>query len=212
MHTNVFLIRHGVTDWHHEGKLLGRRDIPLSEEGLAQAARAARALAGLVISEVLSSPLQRALQTADIIGQSFGIHVARDHRLIDFEVGRWAGMPLEEIAASPAYQEFLANPMSTHIPEGENLEQVRRRAVAAIEQALEDNASGDAIAVITHSGVIRVLLSHYMGAPPATYHRIRVSPGSISALSFSHDRPPRVLACNWSVDLIAQLTGRSGPA
>ena len=198
MDTKVFLIRHGVTDWHHEGKLLGRRDIPLSEEGLEQARRTAGALAGLQIAEVLTSPLQRALQTATLIGQEFNIQIARDHRLTDFEVGHWAGMPLEEIAASPQYQEFLSNPLSTHIPEGENLEQVRQRAVAAIEQALEDNPSGDGIAVITHSGVIRVLLAHYMGAPPATYHRIRVSPGSISVLSFSHEHLPRVLACNWS--------------
>ncbi|MCG8421759.1 MAG: histidine phosphatase family protein [Proteobacteria bacterium] len=209
MDTKVFLIRHGVTDWHREGKLLGRRDIPLNADGIAQAQRAADGLVGIALAEVISSPLQRALHTAQIVARQFGIEVARDHRLIDFEVGHWSGMRLDDIAVTAAYREFLANPLSTHIPGGENLEQVRKRAVDAIEQALEDNPPGADIAAVTHSGVIRVLLAHYLGAPPATYHRLQVSSASISVLAFSDDQLPRVLTCNWSADRLAHL-GRQG--
>lgn len=197
MQTIVLLIRHGVTAWHAESRVLGQRDVPLSPEGVAQAEEAAANLAGVKLGEVLSSPLQRAVQTAEIIGREASIEVARDPRLNDFKLGKWTGMSYDEVAADAEYQHFLRDPASTGIPGGESLLEIQRRAVAAVEQALSDAPSGDAVAIVTHAGIIRVLLSHYMGSPPANYHRIRVNPGSISILSFADDRElPRVLAVN----------------
>ena len=197
METTVFLIRHGVTAWHAEGRVLGQRDIPLSQSGIAQAEEAAAALRGVKMAEVLSSPLQRAIQTAEIIGQETGIEVARDPRLIDFQLGKWTGMTYADVAKNEEYQRFVQQPESERIPGGESLDDIRRRAVAAVDQALRDNATGDALAIVTHAGTIRVLITHYMGSRPANYHRVRVSPGSISILGFTDDRQlPRVLAVN----------------
>jgi broad specificity phosphatase PhoE len=197
LETTVFLIRHGVTPWNAEQRVLGQRDIPLSPAGVHQAEAAATALASVKLGEVLSSPLQRAVQTAEIIGRSASIEVARDPRLIDFKLGKWTGMSYGEIAANDEYQQFLRQPDAMTIPGGESLDEIKRRAVSAVEQALSDSPSGDAVAIVTHAGIIRVLLAHYMGSPPANYHRIRVNPGSISILSFADDRdPPRVLAVN----------------
>ena len=208
LETYVFLIRDGVTDWHTEGKVLGHRDIALNDEGLAQARRAAEALAGIAIAEVISSPLVRALQTAEAIGKPFGIEVARDPRLIDFNAGKWEGMPYTEVLAQPEIREFIKDPSSERIPGADRLRDVSARAVSAVEQALEDNPSGDAIAMITHAGIIRVLLTHYLGSPPANYHRIHVNPGSISVLAFADDRElPRVLAVNWLDALAGVLRG-----
>jgi broad specificity phosphatase PhoE len=210
LETTVFLVRHGVTPWHAERRVLGQRDIPLSPEGLEQARTAARALLGVKLAEVLSSPLQRAVQTAEVIGQEFSIDVARDPRLSDFKLGKWTGMSYAEVGATVEYQRFLREPDTTTIPGGENLEEIRRRATAAIEQALSDSPSGDAVAVVTHAGIIRVLLTHYMGSPPANYHRIRVSPGSISILSFGDGRElPRVLAVNLAGSMDHVLRGAS---
>lgn len=169
----------------------------MSEAGRAEAARAAKALSGVTLADVVSSPLQRAVQCAEIVSENHGIQVARDPRLVDFDLGKWTGMTYAEVAANPEYQRFLANPLSETIPGGERFADIQARAVAAVEQALSDSPSGDAIAVVTHAGVIRVLLAHYLGSPPANYHRIRVSPGSISVLSFADDRElPRVLTTN----------------
>ena len=198
MDTKVFLVRHGVTDWHREGRVLGQRDIPLIPEGIAQAEAVADALGSLAIADVISSPLVRAVQTAEIIGKRFGIQVARDPRFVDFRVGRWEGMSYAEISASPEYQRFIADPVSERIPGGESMADIRKRAVAALEQSLEDSPSGVGIVIVTHAGIIRVLLTHYAGSNPANYHRIRVSPGSVSVLSFNDDRElPRILATNW---------------
>lgn len=199
--TKVFLIRHGITDWHEQGRLLGRRDRPLSDTGTDQAEQVAAALDGVSIAEVVSSPLQRALQTATVIGKRFDIDVARDHRLTNVEFGAWEGSKHQELAQTEEYRRFVSDPLSHPIPKGEHLNDVKKRAVAAVEQVLRDSPSGDAIAVITHSMVIRVLLTHYMAAPPATCHRLRVGPGSISVLTFSVDHRPRVLAVNWGESL-----------
>lgn len=208
LNTTVFLICPGVTDWHRDDKLLGRRDIPLNQEGKAQAEHLAQALDGIHIAEVISSPLQRALQTADVIGRRFGIETARDNRLIDFHLGAWEGKPASAILDTPEYQQFLSAPMNAAIPGGDNHEDVKRRAVAAIEQALEDNPSGAAIAIITHARVIRLLLAHYMAAPPATYHQIQLGPASLSVLQFSHDSHlARVVAVNWRGSLPPLLAG-----
>lgn len=206
METRIFLIRHGVTDWHGQKRVMGQRDVPLNAEGINQASAAAQALAGTQLAEVLSSPLLRAMQTADIIAGQFGIEVARDPRLLDFRVGKWEGMSYAEVAASPDYQRFLADPLSTAIPGGEDLRQIRERAVGAVEQALADAPAGESVAIVTHAGVLRVLLAHYLGSPPANYHRLRVAPGSISVLSFASDRElPRVLAVNWRTALAAAV-------
>jgi broad specificity phosphatase PhoE len=200
--TTVFLVRHGITAWHEENRVLGQRDIPLSPAGVAQSEQVGATLGGVKLWEVLSSPLQRAIQTAEIIGRAAGIEVARDPRLIDMQAGKWTGMTYDEVAASEEYQKFIRQPESERIPGGESLDEVRRRAVSAVDQALRDSPSGDALAIVTHAGIIRVLLTHYMGSPPANYHRVRVSPGSITILSFADDRElPRVLAVNLTASL-----------
>lgn len=204
----MLLIRHGVTDWHHQGKVLGRRDVGLSAEGIEQARATAAALADVEIGELISSPMQRALQTANIIAERHDLDVARDPRLIEFEVGRWQGMTYQAVTESPEYQRFLADPSAPSVPGGESLAAIRRRAVAAVEQALADSPTGEAIGLVCHSGIIRVLLAHYLGSPTANYHRIRVSPGSVSILSFADDRElPRVLAINRAGELARAIEG-----
>ena len=187
---------------HGEGS-----DIALSPDGVEHAEAAAAVLAGVKLGEILSSPLQRAVQTAEIIGRQAGIEVGRDPRLTDFRLGPWTGKSYAEIAASDEYRQFLRDPEAIRVPGGESLELALRRAVAAVEQALSDSPTGDAVALVTHAGVIRILLAHYMGSSPSNYHRIRVSPGSISILSFADDRElPRVLAVNLTGSLSGVLT------
>ncbi len=199
--TTVLLIHHGVTDWHQQNRLLGRTDRPLDHAGRAQAEEVAARLEVATMADLISSPLRRAVETAECIGRRHELDVARDSRLTAIDAGTWTGAALADLADDPEYRQFIANPATTRIPGGESLEEARRRAVAATEQAIEDSPSGDAIALVTHGRVIRVLLCHYLGAPPAAYQRLQVNPGSISILSFHRDNTPRVVAINWFADL-----------
>lgn len=202
METMVFLIRHGVTDWHLERRVLGHRDVALNEEGENQSRAVASALKGVPIGEVLSSPMLRAVQSAEIVAEQYGIEIARDPRLADFRVGKWEGMLYDDVTRSPEYQRFVADPVAERIPGGEDLTQIRDRAISAVEQAISDAPAGESVAIITHAGIVRVILAHYLGSSLANYHRLRVSPGSISLLSFGDDRDlPRVLAVNWRRDI-----------
>lgn len=200
MPTRIYLVRHGVTAWHRDGRMLGQRDIPLEPEGVTQAGLAATALAQAGIGEIVSSPLVRSVQTAEIVGARAAIDVARDPRLTDLRIGTWEGQKASEVIASPEYQAFAAAPDTERAPGGESLAELARRTSAAIEQILADNPAGAAVAVVTHAAVIRVLVLHYLGAPMAAYHRLRIAPGSISVLSFTGSRPS-VLAVDWTPEL-----------
>lgn len=201
LETRVILIRSGITEWHEQNKLVGQGDLSLSAAGRAQAEHAAAALLGVRVSELLCSPLQRAVQTAELVGARCGLHMARDQRLSSMSRGHWQGQTFEALAQEPLYQQFLQRPTDVRPPGGEGVEVARRRAVAAVEQALGDAAAGDALALVTHASIIRMLLGHYLGAPVSSYQRMRVAPGSLSIIAFGHGGGARVVASNWSAKL-----------
>ncbi|HET6612270.1 MAG TPA: histidine phosphatase family protein [Kofleriaceae bacterium] len=204
----MYLVRHGVTAWHADKRVIGHRDVPLSEAGVAQGHEIAATLAHARITEVISSPLQRAIQTAEIIGKALHIDVARDPRLVDIPAGSLTGLPYSDVAASEAYRRFFADPHAAPMAGGESLSNIRDRAVAALDQCLEDSPAGDGICVVSHAGIIRVLLAHYLGAGPQSYRRLRVAPGSISVLEFSgRGEVCRVLAINFVSDLAKVIYG-----
>lgn len=187
-----------MTDWHREGKLVGQREIALNSEGVQQAHAVAEALGALAIGEIICSPVLRAVQAAEVLANRFGASITRDPRLGDFRIGKWEGRTRAELAEQPEYRRFVDDPLNARLPGGEDLRQIRDRALGALAQALGDAPAGESLAVVTHSGLVKVLLCHYLGMDLASYARIRTAPGSISALSFRSDRePPRALTIGW---------------
>jgi len=196
--TTVFLIRHGVTDWSRDRRLMGSREVPLSSDGVLQAKATAQALAPIPVGEIISSPALRAVQTAEIIGNQFHADITRDPRLGDLKLGKWEGMTYDEAAQTPEYKRLQTNLLRERLPGGEDLTQVRDRATAAVEQALRDAPAGESLAIVSHASILRIVLAHYLGTSIAQFHRFRIQPGSVSVLSFRDDRePPRVLAVGW---------------
>jgi broad specificity phosphatase PhoE len=197
MHTTLFLVRNGATDWSREGRIAGRREIGLSNDGRTQADDLAARLAGVDLNEVLTSPLPRAVQTAERIAAAHKLEVARDPRLTDFNAGRWEGQKFADVLQSDEYKRFLANPMSEVIPSGERMSAARDRMISSVEQALQDNELGANIVMVSHAGPLRVLVSHYLGMDLANYHRLRLSPASVTVLRFdSVAAIPRLLTVN----------------
>lgn len=203
MYTTLFLVRNADTDFTRDGRLAGRRDIGLSKAGRAQAEQLRDSLVRLdhEIVEILASPLPRAVETAEIVAAPFGHGVVRDPRLTDFDAGRWEGQSHQEIAASAEYQRFLLDPVSESIPGGEKIADVRDRIVASVSQALADNELGANILMVSHAGPLRVLLAHYLGMNLIHYHRLRLSPASVSVLRFESEHGvPRILTINCTAD------------
>ncbi len=198
MYTTLFLVRNADTDFTRDRRVAGRRDIGLSAAGRAQAAELRDRIAGkLEIAEILASPLPRAVETAEAVAGSVGLGVVRDPRLIDFDAGRWEGQSHQEIGGSREYQRFIGDPVAESIPGGERIGEVRDRVVASVSQALADNELGANIMLVSHAGPLRVLLAHYLGMNLIHYHRLRLSPASLSILRFESEiGVPRILTIN----------------
>lgn len=197
----LVLIRHGQTTYNVEGRLPGQLPgIPLTDEGRRQAHRAAIALSALPLSTIISSPLERAVETAEIIARGWGLDVHTDPRLMDTDVGHWAGQKIEDVAKSdPAWKVFVANPDEP--PEGvESFSAVQQRAVAVAKESLADASNGDYIVLVAHGDVIKLILAHYLNTPIPAVPYLVVSNASISGLAFTGDAPPQILATNWTPD------------
>jgi broad specificity phosphatase PhoE len=209
--TIVFLVRNGATLFREQGRVLGRRDLGLTEEGKAEAARALELLGAVRVDELLSSPLGRAIQTAEFFARHHGVGIGRDPRLIDIDAGKWEGALLAELAAEKAFQDFFAGELDS-FPDGENLDAVRRRGIASVEQAAADNPRGANILLVSHAFVIQLIVAHYLGMPTRAALRLRIDRGSVSVLRFVSDMvPPEILGVNLGVPLQTLLAPPARP-
>ena len=197
----LLLIRHGQSTFNVEGRLPGQLPgIPLTDEGRRQAHRAAVALSAVPLSAIIASPLERAAETAAIIARGWGLAVREDPRLMDTNVGHWSGQKIDEVAKNdPAWRAFVANPDEP--PAGvESFSQVQARAVAVAQEALASPENGDYIALVAHGDVVKLILAYYMKTPIPCVPYLMVSNASVSALAFTGDAPPQILATNWTSD------------
>ncbi|MDX6539510.1 MAG: hypothetical protein QOI71_1120 [Gaiellales bacterium] len=165
--TMLYLVRHGETDWNREGRWQGHYDRPLSAAGRAQAMAAARRLAHEHISQLHASDLKRAAETAQIIGETNGLDVRLDFALREVDVGNWAGLTQAE--AKERFPEGYARRRSggTGWVGGESYEQMAGRVRGYVGRLLDGARGSDRIALICHSGVIRVLVVHALGLKPS---------------------------------------------
>ena len=195
----IVLIRHGQTTYNVEGRLPGQLPgVPLTDEGRRQAHQAAVALALVPLTAIVSSPLERARDTAEIIARGFGLPVRLDGRLMDTDIPRWQGKTIAEVAKSdPGWKEYLAHP--TEPLEGaENMEHLQARVVAAVEQVRADPEAGDYIAVVAHADVVKLVVGHYLGMHIKSSLSTHIANASLSAFVFEGDGPPHLLTLNWT--------------
>ncbi len=158
--TELWLIRHGVTDWNIEKRYQGNADVPLNAEGIAQARETAAQLDGQKFTAIYSSPLQRARQTAHEISKVIGLPVQTDDRLREGSQGQWEGMLLEDIdRVFPGVRAKRMNdPEHVSPPGGETMRQVAQR----IGRAADDIARahpGQKVLVVSHGMALAALIS-----------------------------------------------------
>lgn len=159
MSTTILLVRHGETAWNREKIFRGVYDIPLNENGRAQACHLARALAARRIDVAYSSPLSRAMETAQIALEPHGIAAIVHDGLTDFDYGVWAGLK-EELVAQKWPQEharWLAAPHAAHPPGGDTLQGLFDRAFASLEE-LAQKHDGQTVALFAHRVVNKLLV------------------------------------------------------
>src|SRR5881275_832571 len=203
MKQTVLLIRHGQTTWNAEQKLPGQLPgITLNEKGREQIARLAEALSAIPISAIISSPLERALETAEIIGQGRNLTIQLEPALMDTDVGRWAGQNYEELSKTDSeWKAYVKDP--TVAPEGiETFPQVQQRAMAAVERWRTMDSIGAYPAFVAHADVVKLLIAHYSGLDAGKASSLFIDNASVSIVEIEseseHIQHTRVIAIGWS--------------
>jgi probable phosphoglycerate mutase len=162
----IVLWRHGQTAWNVERRFQGSTDIPLDDTGRRQAVRAARLLAALRPTAIVSSPLRRAADTAWALGDITGLRVTLDPDLSERGGGEWEGLTSAEIRERYPEQHAVWQP-----PGGETTEQVAKRVTAAIERGLAGIAAGGLLVVASHGAALRLGMLRWLGFPEELWSR-----------------------------------------
>ncbi len=170
----LILVRHGQTAVNRAGLLQGRADAPLTELGAEQAARVAASLAECGATSVVTSPLQRAVQTAAVIAARLGLAVRVDERLVELDYGEWDERPLGSIDETQ-WAQWRADPDFTP-PGGESLRDVSARAIACADELLSGRATTIAV---SHVSPIKAIVAWALGAGDQATWRMRLDVASV---------------------------------
>jgi broad specificity phosphatase PhoE len=174
----IVLVRHGQTEWSKSGQHTSQTDLPLLEEGRAQAAGLAPRLAEWSFSLVLSSPLKRARETCELAG--FGDRVELEDDLREWDYGEYEGLTTPQIRE----RNGSWNLWRDGCPEGELPGEVAARADRALARLRE---GGGAVLVFAHGHILRVLTARWLGMGPEAGARFQLSAGSLSVLGYERE-------------------------
>jgi 2,3-bisphosphoglycerate-dependent phosphoglycerate mutase len=157
--TEFWLVRHGQTDWNIDERWQGHSDIPLNTAGVEQARLLAEKLTGQHFDTLYSSDLQRAAQTAEVIGASLGLAYQTDPRLREINLGQWEGMLVSDVRQQfpDAWKERQRDPLNARPPGGETLPEVAAR----LEQAFTDIAHAypaGKVLVVSHGLALKTMV------------------------------------------------------
>jgi len=171
--TEIILVRHGETEWNVAEVFRGRIDIELNETGIKQAELLAEYLKDMSIVAIYSSPLKRAVKTAEIIASYHNFNVEIASGLIDFDFGEWQGLSHQEVKDKyrELYAEWIKNPRRVKMPGGESLNDVRRRAVAVVDNAITKYEG--TVVLVSHRVVNKVLICALLGLDNSHFWNIR---------------------------------------
>ncbi|HSV67369.1 MAG TPA: MSMEG_4193 family putative phosphomutase [Mycobacteriales bacterium] len=184
----VLLIRHGLTA--NTGTSLSGRTpgLHLDDRGRAQVAALASRLAAVPLAAVVTSPLERCVETAETIARD-GVRPRVDERFIEVGYGDWTGRTLRELAKEPLWKVVQQHPSAAVFPNGEGLAATQARAVAAVREWNDAVGADATYAICSHGDVIKAILADALGLHLDQFQRIMVHPCSVSVVSYTATRP-----------------------
>ena len=200
----LLLVRHGETDWNKAGKFQGQIDVPLNDNGREQSRRAAEFLKDVKLDFAISSSMLRPKETAEIILKYHGgLQLELRDELREISHGLWEGKFESEIEQSypGLLDEWKTSPETVQMPEGENLEQVWTRAIAAWREIVQ-SVSGTGI-VVAHDAINKAILCHLFGLEPEHFWKFKQGNGAVSVIDYPHgpDGLPVLQAMNVTTHL-----------
>jgi probable phosphoglycerate mutase len=198
-----FLVRHGENDYVKEARLAGRKPgVHLNEKGRAQAQGLAEKLSKLPIKAVYSSPLERALETAEPIAEAIKLEVTIREGLLETNYGQWQNKTLKSLRRRKLWKVVQSSPSLMHFPEGETFADTQHRISQEIEALRVKHRPKDLVVCVSHADPIKLVVAYYIGLPLDNFQRLMVGPASVTALHLSDTSAHLV---NLNVDLTFSL-------
>jgi alpha-ribazole phosphatase len=188
--TVLWLLRHSEPEASARGRCYGALDVALSPDGIRQARSVAEALAHKAFAAIYASPRQRCRQAAQILAEGRNCPIETEAALRELDFGEFEGRTYDEIAAiyPDVYQQWMDRPTETQFPGGESFSEMYARVIAATHE-LRARHAGQSIALVTHGGVIRIILADALGMQSANIFRIGQRYGAINAVRYFGETP-----------------------
>ena len=195
--TTILLARHGESEGNEKGLFRGRTDFPLTERGVSQALALARALIPLGPSRIFTSPLSRALATAQAIAEATSAPLETIQGFTNMALGPWEGHSKEEVAQSypEEWELWLKNPERLRLPGAENLDQVQSRAYSNLQHLLHRH-EGETLAIVSHRTVLKPLVAACLAIADPYFWRLHFDTASLSRLTFEGHRGFTLVSLN----------------
>lgn len=206
----VYLVRHGETQWNAERRIQGQSDSALTEKGERQAWQVAERVKSLGITHVIASDLGRTRRTADIIAQACGCDVLLDPRLRELNMGVLERRHLDTLSEEEeSWRSQLVNGTAEgRIPEGESMLEMSERMHSALN-ACRELPAGSRPLLVSHGMALGCLVSTILGLPAWAERRLRLRNCSISRVD--HQQSPW-LAPGWVVETAGDISHLDAPA
>jgi broad specificity phosphatase PhoE len=185
MQTRIILIRHGETNWNVERCYLSRTDIDINDTGRMQVLQALDAIKEERVTKIYSSDRKRALNSSALLFTDMAVEKSPQLREMDF--GIFEGLRYDEIAVKhkDIYDRWINDPRKNTIPEGESFTAFETRVMGKIKEIVSANP-GKSVAVVTHGGVVRLILSNIL-KPPRFWDIKMVKPGTVTIIESDRD-------------------------
>lgn len=188
--TTILLLRHGETAYVASGRLSGRMPgVPLNDKGRQEAARIAEALRDAPIKAIYSSPIQRAVETAEPLAQALGLPVQIREGLIETHAGDWSGRTLKQVTRFKLWKVCQEQPSQFQFPGGETFVDTQQRIVQELDALAKEHDEKDIIACFSHGDPIKLAIAYYLSMPLDSFQRVGIDTGSMTILRLGNSRP-----------------------
>lgn len=193
----LLLVRHAENDWVGDRLAGWTPGVHLNDKGHQQAKALGERLAHLPIATIYSSPLERAVETAQAIATHHDLKVQILEGVGETRYGEWTGASLKELAKTELWPVVQVYPSGARFPGGESLRETQARTVAALD-ALRDAhpAETDVVVVVSHADIIKAAVAHYIGLHLDLFQRLVINPASLNVIQFSKFGPRLVCLNN----------------
>ncbi len=190
---NLYLVRHGETEWNRGGRAQGRADVPLNEVGITQSQALAGAFGSMNVTAVMSSTLSRAVRTAEAIAAPHGLSVSTENDLLELDFGGLDGAPLRDMREMfpDFFEHWTSDPATAQFPDGgETLQQLQDRTWGVVDAVARAHDAQDNVIIVSHAFALYSIMCRALGMPLSNYGRLRITPGTYSLLV---SRAPNVI-------------------